>query len=171
MDRSALIRVGLPALAMLLNGCMTLPRHTLDVPFRPQQSPNLCGVNCLAMSFDFFGVPYDFEDLTTKAFVPALDGSTPELLADVAESYGLQAVIKGLDKTAVKAAVESGVLPILFIPPAHGETIGHFILVTGSAGNPGYIRAHDGKHRHRRCLLAHDNYTTLLLAIPGKDNR
>ncbi len=171
MNRSALIRVVLPAFALLLNGCMTLPKHTLDVPFRPQPSPNLCGVNCLAMALDYFAIPYEFEDLTAKAFVPALDGSTPELLADVAEAYGLHAEIKGLDEVAIKAAIESGLLPILFIPPADGETIGHFILVTASAENPRRIQAHDGKRRHRRRRLDHDTYVTLLLTNSGKEPR
>jgi len=171
MDRSALIRVVLPMLAILLNGCIPLSDHTLDVPFHPQPSPNLCGVNCLAMAFDYFAVPYAFDDLTSKAFVPALEGSTPELLADVAETYGLHAEIKKLDGVASKAAIESGLLPIVFIPPADGEHIGHFILVTGSGENHRYIQAHDGKRRHCRRQLEHDTYVTLLLTITGKATR
>lgn len=171
MDRSALTRLVLPVLAIVLNGCMALHRHTLDVPFHPQPSPNLCGVNCLAMAFDYFEIPYDFEELTAKAFVPALDGSTPELLADVAETYGLHATMRELDRVAIKTVIESGLLPILFIPPAHGETIGHFILVTGISADLRHIRAHDGNRRHRQRRLDHVTYVTLLLTIPGKESR
>ncbi len=163
MGRSTLSRILLPVLTVLLNGCMTRPSNLLDVPFRPQPSPNLCGVNCLAMAFDYFRIPYDFEELKAQSFVPALKGSPPELLADVAESYGLRAEIEELNTVAIRTIIESGVLPIVFVPPADGETIGHFILVTAAADDPRHVRAHDGKHRNRRLRLSGNTYFTLLL--------
>ncbi len=171
MNRSALIRVVLPSFAILLSSCMTLSTSQLDVPFHPQPGPSLCGMNCLAMAFEFFGIPYDIGELESQAFVPALNGSPPELLADVAETYGLQAGIENLPPAAIKTAIESGWLPIVFIPPANGETIGHFILITGAAENPRHIRAHDGQRRHRRLRLSDNPYVSLLLKIPGKEPR
>jgi ABC-type bacteriocin/lantibiotic exporter with double-glycine peptidase domain len=163
MERATTTRILTTMLTVLLSGCVSLSTPPLDVPFRPQPSPNLCGVNCLAMAFDYFHIPYDFDELKARSFVPALKGSPPELLADVAEAYGLQAEIKSLDTAAIRTAIESGVLPIAFIPPADGETIGHFILVTGTAADPRHIRAHDGRHRNRRLRLSGNAYVTLLL--------
>jgi len=170
MNRHVFTRYLLPTFAFLMNGCVTLPGPRLEVPFRPQNRPNHCGVNCLAMAFDYFSIPYTLDDLTAQAFVPVLDGSTPELLADVAEANGLQATLRELDAHAIKAAVGAGTIPILFIPPAGGAAIGHFILVTGAAGNPRYIHAHDGRHRHRRRRLDNPSYLTLLLTTPKGDH-
>jgi len=168
MDRSTLFRVVLPVLAVLTTGCITLATNPLDVPFHPQSSPNRCGVNCLAMAFDYFRIPYDFAELDAQSFVPALNGSPPELLADVAETYGLRAEIENLDAAGIKSSLESGALPIVFIPPAQGTFIGHFILVTRAGQNPQQIRAHDGKRRNRRLRLRDNTYVTLLLAPPRK---
>lgn len=156
--------------ALLAFGCANQPTRQLDVPFHPQTRRNHCGVNCLAMVFDYFSIPYTQDTLTAQAFVPALDGSTPELLADVAEEYGLSASIQELEADAIARAVRAGVLPIVFLPPADNETVGHFILVTGAAGNPYRIRAHDGIHPHQKKRLA-DNatYSTILLAPNEKD--
>jgi len=161
---------GLLALALLASGCASLPMRKRDVPFHPQTRRNHCGVNCLAMAFDYFSIPYTQDTLAAQAFVPALDGSTPELLADVAEEYGLSATIQELQADVIAQALRSEGLPIVFLPPAGDETVGHFILVTGAAGDPHRIRAHDGMHPHRRQrLAANATYRTILLAPNEKD--
>lgn len=153
-------------LAVIATGCVTRPRDKtrVSVPFLPQAERYHCGVTCLAMALDYFAVPYDLAILNANAYVPALSGTPPELLADVAESAGLKAGIRLLNVANIQTELQSGRLPILFIPPAEGETIGHFILVTEATGAPRRIRAHDGMFPNRRVHLNRDTYLTILLS-------
>lgn len=132
-------------------GCHTVPRHEprINVPFLPQTQQSHCGVTCLAMAFRHFQIPYDIDMLTTDAWVPALAGSTPDLLADVADAYGLHADLRCLSIMEISETLNGGGLAIAFLPPPPPSGIGHFILITGVSLSSRRIRAHDGKHRHR----------------------
>ena len=156
-------------------GCGTLSPYTtrVHVPFIPQAEQNFCGVTCLSMVFRHFHIPIELGKLAEEAFVPALNGSTPELLADVAEKYGLHATIRDVSLIEMERELNNGVLPIAFIPPAKERAIGHFILVTGISRNRGQMRAHDGSHRDQWMNAAGKTYLSILVSAeldPGSGN-
>jgi hypothetical protein len=120
-----------------------------------------------------FHIPMEMGKLAEEAFVPALNGSTPELLADVAEKYGLHATIRHASLEEMELELKNGVLPIAYIPPAKERSIGHFILVTGISRNRGQMRAHDGSHRNQWLIATEKTYLSILVSValdPGNRN-
>jgi ABC-type bacteriocin/lantibiotic exporter with double-glycine peptidase domain len=105
------MRVFITCLVFLVAGCTTVPMTTCDVPFRPQKTANHCGVNCLAMTLDYFDVDYVFHELKRNVFIPALNGTTPELLADAATDYGIDAEIRKMGIPEMLKALKKGKLP------------------------------------------------------------
>ncbi len=174
MERSCVASLIALALA-ITSGCRTFPSGTtrIHVPFIPQAEENHCGVTCLSMVFRHFNITLGMSKLGEEAFVPAISGSTPELLADVAEKYGLHATIRHVSLAEMELELNNGVLLIVFIPPAKERSIGHFILVTGISRNRGQMRAHDGNHRDQWLLATEKNYLSILLSVdenPGNSH-
>jgi len=137
----------------------------LEVPFIPQAATNHCGVTCLAMTLEYFRIAYAYQDLVKEVYIPALSGSTPELIADTAERYGLKADIRQLPVADIASTLASHRIPILFLPPASGERIGHYILVHGTSASPTTFRTHDGIARNRRRKLVLDAYPAIVLEM------
>jgi hypothetical protein len=131
-------------ITLLTLGCITPPRNAIliDVPFIPQAQTNHCGVVSLAMAFDHFSVPYTLDSLTAKAFIPFLNGSSFQLLADTADQYGLTVTRHDADPSALHAMLSEKDLPIIYLAPTKGEPAGHFALVTGISDNLRRIRIH-----------------------------
>ncbi len=149
-------------------GCISTSsgeRVRLAVPFIPQAATNQCGVSCLAMALDYYGIPYVYQDLVKDVYIPALYGSTPELIADTAEVYGLRADIRRLAVADIAPALARHQIPILFLPPAAGERIGHYILVHGTTASPSTFRTHDGISMNRLRKLTLDAYPAVVLDI------
>ncbi len=136
---------------LVLGGCLAIrpPATLLEVPFIPQTDPNHCGVTCLAMAFAHFRVPYHMELLKRDAYIPVLSGSTPELLADIAEAHGLRSDIRTLSAAQLRDTLLENRIPIVFFPPAPPENVGHFVLVTAVTHDLRRLRAHDGGKRNR----------------------
>lgn len=156
----------------LCTGCLAVNSYEgrLKVAFLPQTETNHCGDTCLTMALTYFSVPFDRETVKSKAYIPAVSGSTPELLADTAESYGLKADIRLLTLDDIKTALFKSQIPILFLPPAAGEMVGHFVLVTAVDSKSRRIRAHDGTHANHALRLTNETYLTLLLSKDSEPN-
>jgi ABC-type bacteriocin/lantibiotic exporter with double-glycine peptidase domain len=166
------------ACAVLGLSCSTPSRDAtlITVPFVPQAQTNHCGVIALAMAFEHFDVVYDTSALTEVAFIPALDGSTFQLLADAAMAYGLEATLTGSDPQSLRSALAHGCLPIVYIAPVKGDRVGHFVVVTGISNSLRHIRIHDIKQPDRwmrlsrlRSRTTQGKYPTLLLNVTSTD--
>ncbi len=145
----------LPAFALLMlilsNGCVSPPRNAtlINVPFIPQEQTNQCGVVSLAMAMDFHQVPYNFDALTDNAYIPAVGGTPINLLALVAEGYGLQAKSMTSDISELHTAIAAHNVPIIYLAPIDDSKIGHFVVVTGVSLDNKKLRIHD-LHRKDR---------------------
>lgn len=126
------------------SSCTTPSRNAtvVDVPFIPQESANQCGVVALAMAMDHYGVPYSIDNLVSKAFIPYLDGSSLQLLADTASQYGLTVTHESADIRILRQMLVDKCLPLIYLAPRKGEPTGHFALVTGITNNLRYVRMH-----------------------------
>ncbi|MBT3192687.1 MAG: hypothetical protein HN341_09055 [Verrucomicrobia bacterium] len=131
-------------MSLLLSGCVLPPKDaiTIDVPFIPQEQRNRCGAIALEMSLLFFGTEYDREHLNEEAFVPALDGAPPELLASVAISYGHPARIRICSIADLRTALARQQVPIVYLRSTDETRVGHFAIVTGVASRGSKLRLH-----------------------------
>lgn len=136
---------------ILSSGCISPPRNAtlIDVPFIPQEQTNQCGVVSLAMAMDFHQVPYNFDVLTDNAYIPTLGGTPINLLALVAEAYGLHAKSIASDISDLHSAIAAHDVPIIYLPPNDDSQIGHFVVVTGVSLDNKKLRIHD-LHRKDR---------------------
>ena len=134
--------------SLLALSCVSRPPPVLlSVPFSPQP-PNHCGPNSLLLVARFHGLSPDPDALAAATFVPALDGTVPELLLDAAPAIGLShATLVPLtpdNPTPVFAAIDSGLPPILLLTPPLGSdsTLGHFLVATGYNPATRALRVH-----------------------------
>jgi ABC-type bacteriocin/lantibiotic exporter with double-glycine peptidase domain len=161
-------------------GCISTPKQAavLQVPFHPQPATNHCGITALAMALDFFHIPYSTNTLYSKAFIPALEGSTLQSLSKTAQDYGLAVTASFSDVSDFHHSIENGALPLVYLAPTDENNIGHFVIVTGVSDNLRFIRIHDTQAPNRwirYSRLARDTkngtYPTLYLAAPRPHTR
>ncbi len=141
--------LALPLLS--LPACRTpSPAVTVDVPFLPQP-PNQCGPVALLMVARHYGLDPDPDALRAAAYIPALDGTTPEVLLHAAQSIGFpDARLHPLDPSNPQPlidAIDSGIPPILFLAPPDGAadpSRGHFLVVVGYQPATGTLLVHSG---------------------------
>lgn len=165
--------LGLCVIAILLSGgCTVLTRRDvlMRVPFIPQSNPHHCGVACLEMALQYYGINYDPSELERQTYIPALSGSTPEIIADTAEKYGLSAKLSKRSLREIKHDLLSETLVIVFLPPEEGETLGHFVVATGAHIQQEKLVAHDGLNRNQIIPVKPDDaFTTIVLTLRSNE--
>jgi len=169
-----------PAILLLFSGACTttLPDRrdvSVDVPFTAQ-APENCGVTALDMILRYKGISADFNTLKQKVFVPALHGTTPELIAVAAQGFGLRAEKTRGDLPSLRTLLAEGTAPIIFFGPARSQTNGHFVVVTGIKSDLGRVRIHSGDHANEWvqagkfvAMWKRGNYTMLVIRKQGTD--
>lgn len=107
------------------------------------QEEHQCGPAALAMVLNFYGHDVQPQTLTPTVYLPALQGTTPQLLAEVARHYGFEAAIEAGDKEHLEQWLLEGIPPIVFL--GNRDTYGHFVVVTGLSARR--IRMHNGQQQ------------------------
>ena len=130
-------------------GCSTGngKRGLLDVPFRIQEG-NHCGTDALEMVLRYYGVAVDRNTMAEQVFIPALQGTVPDLLACAATEAGFCGRVVRGDVPQLKKWLGMGIPPIVLLGPDNAGDKGHFVVVTGIDGER--IVAHSGAGRNRR---------------------
>lgn len=131
-------------ISFLSCGCVSTPKNALviDVPFQAQEQTDYCGVVSLAMSLDYYNIPYNFTNLVNETYIPALNGSSLELIASTANKYGLDASIDYLTVGSLQQVLESKAVPIIYLYPLNDSKIGHFAVLTGISLDRKKMRIH-----------------------------
>jgi len=129
---------------MLSYGCISIPKQAsiIDVPFISQEQTNHCGVIALAMAFDYYNITYSLTNLIDEAFIPALNGSPLELIANTANQYGLNASIDFLSVESLQLVIAAKNTPIIYLSPIDNSDIGHFAILTGISSDGKKMRIH-----------------------------
>ncbi len=160
---------------LLSLGCVMPPRNavTIDVPFAAIDQTNHCGVAALAMALGYHGVPHDMARLSQSAYIPAMDGSTPELLATVAMDHGLNASLAEADPETLRRAIDARLVPIVYLTPTATSNVGHFVVISGVSFDGDKLLIHDAAHKSRwirtRTLLERSDsgrFPTVLVGHP-----
>lgn len=141
----------LPLLLALLSSACTAPSPatrtvTLSVPFLPQP-PDQCGPAALAMLETFYGRTPDLPALTDYLLIPALAGTTPDLLAEAARRDGFSVQNAPLTPRQIHAVLAAGDPLILLLgpnPKTPDDPRGHFLVATGHNPRTHALRAHTG---------------------------
>ena len=174
MKSNRLLCGGLLACLGLFLGCTARQYEPikLAVPF-VEQHPDDCGAATLSMLFALYGITVPLAEVEQQLFIPALKGTTPELIVDFGLRNGLKLEQGQKDWGFLVENLERG-LPaiVLFGPSAGGET-GHFVVATGLNRYRNKVRLHDGRLENRWMLrdnfLARwerGHYTVLWPTIP-----
>jgi ABC-type bacteriocin/lantibiotic exporter with double-glycine peptidase domain len=156
-------------------GCVSKPRHAkvIQVPFLPQVQTNHCGVTSLAMALDYYNIAYNLTNLVNEAYIPALNGSSLELLADTANTYGLHASIDSINVDDLQYIISQKYIPIIYLTPINNSTIGHFAVITGISSDSKKLRIHEAdrpnhwvrsSNLNKRTVVGH--FPSLILSIP-----
>ena len=129
----------------MLHGCKTtsLPAVLLEVPFYRQEEGR-CGVAALAMALSYRGRAVSLTEIETAVYIPALDGTIPELLAEEAQRHGFAARISSGSIPGLRRWLAAGTVPIIYLRRVAGDTRGHFAVVTGIGPGDREIRVHSG---------------------------
>jgi len=164
---------------ILFCGCVSKPRHAkvIEVPFLPQVQTNHCGVTSLAMALDYYNIAYNLTNLVNEAYIPALNGSSLELLADTASTYGLHASIDSINADSLQQIISQKYIPIIYLTPINNSKIGHFAVITGISSDSKKLRIHEiDRPDHwvrtsklsKRSIAGH--FPSLTLSIPTTNN-
>jgi len=139
------VKILLVLLTVISYGCISPPRHAtvINVPFRPQEQTNHCGVVSLAMALDYYNITYNITNLIEEAFIPALNGSSLELLADTANKYGINTEIHSILANNLQQIIVAKHIPIIYLSPLKNSDIGHFAIITGISSNGRKLRIHE----------------------------
>lgn len=129
---------------MLSFGCLSTNRKatTIEVKFIPQEVPNHCGAIAIAMALDYYQLDYDITNITRQVFIPILNGSSFETMAEAVTHYGLTATRAELSPAAMRPLLAQHKLCIIYLAPTSKSPIGHFAMVTGISRNLKKIRIH-----------------------------
>jgi len=120
----------------------------LDVPFL-EQPVDRCGAASAAMVAQYYGRALDQAELDRFALIPALAGTTPELLVEGVERQGWQAEVVRGDTSSLAAYLSSGAPVIVMLGPAGADPRGHFVVATGWDPNRQALRVHSGQSKNR----------------------
>jgi ABC-type bacteriocin/lantibiotic exporter with double-glycine peptidase domain len=127
------LRLLLPLL--LCAGCVSGGRRlALDVPPIAYEGDR-CGIAALQAVLEFMGTAADQDELAREAFIPALGGTTPHLLAEAARARGLEADVREGSLALLEQWLKAGIPPIVFLGPEPAQPKGHFAVVAGITTN------------------------------------
>jgi len=140
------MRLGAAAcFGVVLGGCVSAPRDgaLLTVPFREQRA-GYCGVVALAMVADYYGAALP-EEALAHAYVPALGGTIPDLLAEAAGSARLKARVRRGTMDEIQDWLERGIPAIVLLDGERRRAPGHFVVLTGMSRDGRWVRTHSGE--------------------------
>lgn len=158
-------------LTALQLGCLSvMHKPVLDIPFISQPEKYECGSSCLMMALQYFGKPAEYDPIRQQTHIPAISGTTAEVIAHSAETFGLHATLSQLTPPQIKNTFDSNHLIILLIPPAPDEKIGHFVLLTGTKPDNNIVYAHSGTKRNQIIYLNDQHYSAIILTDPENPN-
>ena len=128
-----------------------VPSVSLPVPFVPQP-PDHCGPAALLMVARYHGLAPDPDALDDATYLPALEGTTPEVLLHAAQTLlGCPSArllpLSPDDPQPLFDAVNTGIPPILFLAPPDNttpDTRGHFLVVVGYQPSTRNLLVHTG---------------------------
>ncbi len=160
---------------LLFQGCASAfinNTTTLEVPFHKHEEYH-CGTACLQMVMDYYKLPRDRKKIDRKVFIPALKGTTPEVLADAAKSFGLQAEVTTGSVVKLKEWLDNGIPAILLLRYNSQAEVGHFVVVTGISRNNRKIYYHSEKQPDSvmsaetlRDIWEKTGFTTVIVKAP-----
>jgi len=119
----------------------------LTVPFREQRA-NYCGIDALAMVADYYRASLPAEALA-NAYVPALSGTIPELLAETAARARLSARVQCGTGDDIADWLSRGIPAIVLLGGAGRGAPGHFAVLTGVSRDGRLVRLHSGNRPNR----------------------
>ena len=145
----------------------------LDVPFR-YQTGNQCGAAALDMVLQYNGVLVQWNRIKSDVYLPALKGTTPGLIADAAQTYGLKASVTHGTIHQLRSWLNADIAPILFYRTKSGIN-GHFVVVTGIGNTTNYFihsKASRNKNESHAELIANwgrGDFTAIIIQPTQKE--
>lgn len=127
---------------VLLVGC-AIPYGgvTVEVPASSRSYPDgQCGVAAAEAILAFWKLPFTHDRVVRDLYVPAVEGTPPDLLAWFLDRHGLSAPAGRGDIPLLGRSLRDGAPPVCFLGGGAATERGHFLVVTGLTRDQARVR-------------------------------
>jgi ABC-type bacteriocin/lantibiotic exporter with double-glycine peptidase domain len=131
-----------------LSGCAQLIGPSRNVPF-VQQEDGHCGDSSLEMVLRYHGLYVDHHALRAMVYLPALQGTVPEVIADTARKLGYESEVTQLKIEELTDLIRQTGPTIVYFGAEEAPNPGHFLVVNDISPFNQRVCVHTGENSNQ----------------------